>query len=183
MRLQAATAYRSNSPSSSSSAPAFDPATIRSDHLIAASRVGTGDRVLVFGYYVLDHLVGLARHRVDTAMGVHAGYPYRPHEPVDVVWFTCVSDIDAEVTRLLGGLGRPRTVAIELMDGVEFGQLRRAIRRLREMGLAHTSYYKAAGRFIVTAWRATPAGTAAAIGDGAVVPMRAPARAADADGR
>lgn len=124
-------------------------------HLIAASHVRASDRVLVFGYDILDHLVGLARLGVDSAIGVHAGYPYRPHEPVDIVWFTCVSDIDAEVTRLLAGVGSPRVIAVELMAHAEFGPLRRLMWRLRDKGLDHTSYYKAAGRVIVTAWRSS----------------------------
>ncbi len=123
------------------------------DHLIAASGLTSSDRVLVFGYQVLDHLTGLARRAVASAAGVLGGYPYRPHEPVDVVWFTSVCDIEAEVTRLLGGIGQPRLIAIELIEPVNFGRLRHLLRHLRAKGLANTDYYKAAGLFVVTARR------------------------------
>lgn len=123
----------------------------RSEHMIAASGVVPGDRVLVFGYEILADLTALARHGVASAAGVHAGYAYRPHEPVDVVWFSSVNDIEAEVTRLLGGIGAPRLVAIELVEPVEFGRLRRLLRCLRAKGLRETNYYKAAGLFVVTA--------------------------------
>lgn len=128
----------------------------RSELLIAASGVEAGDRVLVFGYEILDDLTALARHGVASAAGVHAGYAYRPHEAVDVVWFSSVNDIEAEVTRLLGGIGTPRLVAVELVEPVQFGQLRRLLRCLRAKGLRETNYYKAAGLFVVTARQAWP---------------------------
>jgi hypothetical protein len=134
--------------------PAAANASDRTGHLIAASGVVSGDRVLVFGYEILDHLTGLARHGVASAAGVHAGYLYRPHEPADVVWFTSVADIEAEVGRLLLGIGNPRLVAIELVEPVAFGALRRLLRALQARGLRHTDYYKAPGLFVVTAWRA-----------------------------
>ena len=131
----------------------FADQSSRTDHLIAASGVSPHDRVLVFGYEILDPLAELARRGIRSAIAVHAGHPYRAHEPVDVVWFTRVSAVEDEVTRLLGGIGNPRLVAIELVEPVEFGQLRRLLRRLRAKGLSHTSYYKASGLFIVTAWQ------------------------------
>ena len=133
--------------------PPFEaPDAGRTDHLIGASGVTPGDRVLVFGYELLGHLTRLARHGVASAAGVHGGYPYRPHEPVDIVWFTGVGDIDAEVIRLLGGLGNPRRIVIELFEPVEFGDLRRLLRALEAKGLRHTDYYKAPGLFVITAW-------------------------------
>jgi hypothetical protein len=146
------------------------------EHLIAASGVRARDRVLVFGYDVLDHLVGLARSGVKSALGVYGGYRYRPHDPVDVVWFTTVCDIDAEVIRLLGAIGSPRLVAVELMLPSEFGQLRRLLWRLRAIGLTDTSYYKAGARFILTAWRSAARGQDDAPSTGAVIPMLRPVR-------
>lgn len=128
-------------------------AACASEHLIAASGVRPGDRVLVFGYNVLDHLVDLARSGIDRAMGVYAGQPYRPREPVDVVWFTRVGDSDAEVVPALGGVAAARLIAVELRDHTEFAAMRRLIVGLRARGFGQTSYYKAAGRFILTAWR------------------------------
>jgi len=119
--------------------------------LIAASGVRASDRVLVFGYDILGYLDGLARHGTAAATGLYAGQPCHPHEPVDVVWFTCVSDIDAEVTQLTRGLGSPRLVAIELMGQADLVQLRRLLCRLRDKGLSQTSYYKVGYRCIVTA--------------------------------
>jgi hypothetical protein len=147
-----------------------------SEHLIAASGVRARDRVLVFGYNFLDHLVGLARSGVKSAQGVHGGYRYRPHDPVDVVWFTTVCDIDDEVVRLLGAIGRPRLVAVELMLPSEFGQLRRLLWRLRAIGLTDTSYYKAGARFILTAWRSAAHGQDESASTGAVIPMHRPVR-------
>ena len=140
------------------------------EHLIAASGVRPDDRVLVFGYHVLDHLVGLARHGVDCALGIHAGSRYCPREAVDVVWFTAVGDIDSEVIGALRGIGCPRLVAVELVPPSEFGSLRRLIVRLRGIGLANTSYYKANGRFILTAWRPSSRRTVSAAGS--VIPLR-----------
>jgi len=125
----------------------------RTEHLIAASGVVASDRVLVFGYEILSHLACLARRGIRSAAGVHAGYAYRSREPVDIVWFTRVSDIEAEVTRLLGGIGNPRLVAVELMEPVEFGQLRHLVRCLRAKGLRQTDYYKAANLSVVAAWQ------------------------------
>lgn len=146
------------------------------EHLIVASGVKASDRVLVFGYNVLGHLVDLARAGVDAAMGVHAGYPYRPHEPVDVVWFTCVSDVDAEVNRLLGGIGRPRVVAVELLAHADFGLLRRLLRRLRDKGLDQSSYYKVPGRFVLTVRRSSPAKSARIGSACSVIPMYEPSK-------
>jgi hypothetical protein len=126
-----------------------------SDHLIAASGVRPADQVLVFGYNVLDHLVALARHGVGSAAGVHAGYRFRPHEGVDVVWFTSVGDIDAEVIELLGAVASARAIAVELMVPSEFGPLRRLLWRLRDGGFTNTSYCRLGSRFVLTAGRSS----------------------------
>ena len=120
-----------------------------SDRLISLSRLRPTDAVLVFGYNVLDHLVGLGRHGVAAAIGVHGGQPCRLFELVDMVWFTAVSDIESEVIRLLRCVGHPRVVAVELVAQPEFKTLRRLVSSLRDNQFSPIDYRKVGQRYFV----------------------------------
>lgn len=127
-------------------------------YLVAASRILPSDRVLVFGYHVLDHLVGLARCGVETALGLYAGQPYRPREAADVVWFVGVADIEIEVARLLGSVGMPRLIAVELAGGGEDGQARKLFATLGRHGFNRVSASRPGKNLIVAAWKSAPSG-------------------------
>jgi len=143
------TALQSQPPSSS---PAVLP--IRTQALIAATAIRSGDRVVVIGQDGLDHLLGLAR------TGCRSASAFRSHtlsrgeeEGADVVWLTGIDAIDSDIDAIIDHLDTPRIVAIELTHDGAKARLPAVLGQLRAKGLVDQAVTRAGGRTVVVASR------------------------------
>jgi hypothetical protein len=142
------TALKQEPPSTS-----FTATTGSTEFLLAASAVRSDDRVVVAGQRSFDHLLGLVRSGCNSAATVRSHTLRRGEDDADVIWFTGVGSIDAEISASVERLDTPRVVAFELtQDNAKVG-LPSVLGRLRAKGLVDQSVVKAGGRTIVVASR------------------------------
>jgi len=103
--------------------------------LIAATSVSQGDRVVVIGRGAFDHLLGLVRYGCTHAAAFRSLSACRgEEESADVVWFTGVDAIDADIEAIIDQLDTPRAVAIELSRADIRGEASSIVGRLRPKG-------------------------------------------------
>ncbi|CCG40658.1 hypothetical protein [Magnetospirillum molischianum] len=126
----------------------------RTEALIAATSVSSGDRVVVIGRGALEHLLGLARFGCKCAGAFRSPSACRgDEESADVVWFTGVDAIDADIEAIIDHLDTPRAVAIELNQADIWGGTASIVGRLRAKGFIDHTVAIADGHPLVVAVR------------------------------
>ena len=122
--------------------------------LLAATAVRTNDRVVVIGQGSFDLLLGLARNGCKSAIALRSTARCRSEaSAADVIWFTGVEAIDADLAAAVDHLETPRIVAIDLTRESAKAGLASILGQLRAKGLADQAVSKAGGRTLVVASR------------------------------
>lgn len=138
------------------SSPSPNATQSRIQALIAAAPLRATDRVAVIGQGSFDLLLGLAGNGCMSAVAVRSPSRCRNEAgAADVIWFTGIEVIDADLAAAVDHLETPRVVAIELTrDNAKVG-LASILGQLRAKGLADQAVVKAGGRTLVAASRPT----------------------------
>ena len=126
----------------------------RAQILLAATAVRSSDRVVVIGQGSFDLLLGLARNGCKSAIALRSTARCRTEAgAADVIWFTGIEVIDADLAAAVDHLESPRIVAIELTRDNAKAGLASILGQLRAKGLADQAISKAGGRTLVVASR------------------------------
>jgi len=130
------------------------PVQCGTQSLLAATAIRADDRVAVIGPGAFDHLPGLARSGCKRAVALRsASFGRREMGAADVIWFTGVETIGADLHAAIEYLETSRIVVMELArDGAKAG-LALFLGQLRAKGLADQTVSKAAGRTLMVASR------------------------------
>ena len=136
-----------------SSRPAIT-APCRTQILLAATAVRASDRVVVIGQGSFDLLLGLARNGCKSAIALRSTSRCRSEaRAADVIWFTGIEVIDADLAAAVDHLETPRIVAMELTRDSAKAGLASILGQLRAKGLVDQAVSKAGGRTLVVASR------------------------------
>ncbi|MFD2232683.1 hypothetical protein [Phaeospirillum tilakii] len=136
------------------SLPADVPTPCRTQILLAATAVRASDRVVVIGPGSFDLLLGLARNGCKSATTLRS--PARCRSEVsaaDVVCFTGIEAIDADLATAIDHLETPRIVTIQLTRDSAKAGLASILDQLRAKGFADQAITQAGGRTLVVASR------------------------------
>jgi len=130
------------------------PVQCSTQGLLAATAIRADDRVVVIGPGAFDHLPGLARSGCKRAVALRsASFGRREMGAADVIWFTGVETIGADLHAAIEHLETSRIVVMELArDGAKAG-LAPFLGQLRAKGLADQSLVKSGGRTLMVASR------------------------------